>query len=209
MTTRTLAIGALVIAAIAAAIAIGGPLGLGAGLAIASGARALSGRGWLRTADDAGLSAALGGAVCGALALGGALALSEPIAGATGRGVEWSTLPVVRGSVTQALTLAVLVIAIAAAAELGLRRGLLELVADRLRARGLGPAPAAAAAIACAALVEAAIAPLDGDRLGIALTSAGLGLIYVGAGRRLGASLSARLVFEVGAVALQALRLVG
>ena len=51
--------------------------------------------------------------------------------------------------------------------------------------------------------------PFDGDRAGIAVTSVGLGIVYVGAGRRIGASATARVVFEVGAVVLQALRLVG
>jgi hypothetical protein len=151
-----------------------------------------------------------GGALVGALALALALVLAAPVADVAARSVEWSTLPVVRGSALQAVTLA----------RGGDRRG-----AGRRtdaaagggsrrsrrpwRGAGRGPRGAAAGGVIAAAVLEAAIAPLPGARLGIAVTSAGFGVLYVGAGRRLGASLAARATFELGALALQALMLIG
>ena len=201
---------AFVVVAVAGGVAVGGPLGVGVVFAVATAARLVDGRGWFGAIDREARGAVVaGGALAGAVALALALAASGPLGDALGRGVEWSTAPVVRGSITQAATVALVVLAVAVAAELALRRWLLETLADALVRGGTGPTAAAAAALAAAALVEAAIAPFDGDRAGIAITSAGLGVIHVAAGRRVAAPLAARLVFEVGAVVLQALRLVG
>ncbi|MBK7073332.1 MAG: hypothetical protein IPH44_13615 [Myxococcales bacterium] len=207
---RTLARAALTLGAVAGGVAVGGPFGIGLALALATALRMLDGAGWWRPADrDARAEVIGGGALVGALALLLALALSAPIADATARSVEWSTLPVVRGSALQAVTLAAVVVAVALAAELTLRRWWLEAVAAGLGRAGVGRIGAVAGGVVAAAALEAAIAPLPGDRLGVAVHGAGLGLIYVGAGRRLGASLAARVVFEVGALALQALMLIG
>lgn len=207
---RTLTRGALALGAVAGGVAVGGPFGIGLALALATALRMLDGAAWWRAADrDARAEVIGGGALVGALALLLALALSAPIADATARSVEWSQLPVVRGSALQAATLAAVVIAVALAAELTLRRWWLEAVAAALGTAGVGRVGAIAGGVVAAAALEAAIAPLPGDRLGVAIYGAGLGVIYVGAGRRLGASLAARVVFEVGALALQALLLVG
>lgn len=210
VTVRTLARGALALGAVAGGVAVGGPFGIGLALALATALRMLDGAAWWRAADrDARAEVIGGGALVGALALLLALALSAPIADATARSVEWSQLPVVRGSALQAATLAAVVIAVALAAELTLRRWWLEAVAAALGTAGVGRVGAIAGGVVAAAALEAAIAPLPGDRLGVAIYGAGLGVIYVGAGRRLGASLAARVAFEVGALALQALLLVG
>ena len=207
--TRTIAIGGLAIAAVIAGVAVGGGFGIGLAFAIATAARMVAGQAWFEAADrDARLAVIGGGAVAGAIALGAALVVSAPLADAVGRGVEWSTMPVVRGSILQALTVALIVAAVAVAAELTLRRWLLELVATTLERAGAARGLAIAGGLAAAAIVEAAIMPFDGDRVGIAVTSAGLGVLYLAAGRRIGASVAARLGFEVGAVVLQALRLV-
>lgn len=210
VTARTVARGALTLGAVAGGVAVGGPFGIGVALALATGLRMLDGTTWWRAADrDARAEVLGGGALVGALALLLALALSAPIADATARSVEWSTLPVVRGSALQAATLAAVVIAVALAAELTLRRWWLEAVAATLGQAGVGRVGAVAGGVVAAAALEAAIAPWPGDRLGVAVHGIGLGVIYVGAGRRLGASLAARVVFEVGALALQALMLIG
>ena len=207
---RTTVVGALVLAAVIAGTLVGGVLGLGLAFLIATAARMLDGKGWWVAADrDARGTVMLLGALAGAAALVAALALSTPLADSLSRGVEWSTAPVVRGSIVQTATIAVLLVAISGAAELTFRRWLLDWVADGLAGQGTGRKLATAVGVAAAALVEAAIVPVDGDRVGIAITSVGLGLIYVAAGRRVGASISARVVFEVGALLLQALRLVG
>jgi hypothetical protein len=188
----------------------GRPFGIGLALALATALGVLDGAGWWRPADrDARAEVIGGGALVGALALLLALALSAPIADATARSVEWSTLPVVRGSALQAVTLAAAAVAVALAAERALRRWWREAVAAGLGRAGVGRIGAVAGGVVAAAALEAALAPLPGDRLGVAVHGAGLGLIYVGAGRRLGASLAARVVFEVGALALQALMLIG
>lgn len=210
VTTRSLTRGALALGAVAGGVAVGGPFGIGLALALATAVRMLAGVGWWRADDrDARAEVIGGGALVGALALALALALAAPIADATGRSVEWSTWPVVRGSALQAVTLAAVVIAVALAAELTLRRWWLEAVAAALGRAGVARGGAVAGGVVAAAVLEAAIAPLPGDRLGAAILGAGLGVIYVGAGRRVGASLAARVVFEVGALALQALMLIG
>lgn len=200
---------ALALGAVVGGVAVGGPLGIGLALALATALQLLDGAGWWWPADcDARAEVIGGGALVGALALALALVLAAPVADVAARSVEWSTLPVVRGSALQAVTLAAVVIAVALAAELTLRRWWLEAVAAALARGGAGPRGAAAGGVIAAA-VEAAIAPLPGARLGIAVTSAGFGVLYVGAGRRLGASLAARATFELGALALQALMLIG
>ncbi|MBK9031319.1 MAG: hypothetical protein IPL61_08275 [Myxococcales bacterium] len=175
-------------AAVIAAVAVGGPLGIGALFAIATVARLLDGRGWASAADrDARAAVTGGGAIVGAAALGLALLASAPVGDALRRGVEWSTLPVVRGSIARAATLALVIVAVAVAAELALRRWLLELVATALAGVGVASGVATACGIAAAAVVEAAVMPFAGARAGIAVTGVGLGILYVGAGRRIGA----------------------
>jgi len=200
---RRTVVPAVEVAAVIAAVALGGRLGIIVLLALASVALALRGRRWQAAEDgDRGSAWALaGGAVVGALALAGALAVSPAVLGATGAAVEWSTAPVVRGSAVQLAVAVVPAIALALAAELVFRRWLLERVAS--------PADG----VIVAAIVEAAVLPA-GDaggwgRLGTVLGSCGLGIVYGAAGGRVAASIGARVVFEIGALVVQALRLVG
>ena len=212
---RRTVVPAVEVAAVIAAVALGGRLGIIVLLALASVALALRGRRWQAAEDgDRGSAWALaGGAVVGALALAGALAVSPAVLGATGAAVEWSTAPVVRGSAVQLAVAVVPAIALALAAELVFRRWLLERVAAAVRAAGEPALLATAAGVIVAAIVEAAVLPA-GDaggwgRLGTVLGSCGLGIVYGAAGGRVAASIGARTVFEVGALVVQALRLVG
>lgn len=202
---------AVAAAGVVAGVIVGGPLGLAIAFGAATAANVVDGGTWLR-ADDGGAGrweAALGGAIVGALALGAALWMSAPIEDAAARGVEWSTLPIVRGSMGTAATLGLLVVAIAFAAELTMRRWWLERVAAWAERAGWSRGGAVAAGVVAAAVIEAAIAPSGGPRVGVAVTGVALGVIYVAAGQRVAASATARVVFELGALILQALRMIG
>ncbi|MEZ4398856.1 MAG: hypothetical protein R3B06_02465 [Kofleriaceae bacterium] len=208
--SRSLVPVALALVAVTVGAGLGGPFGVGAAFAIATAARLVAGQAWFGPADRDGLATQLiGGAVAGGAALGLALASSDAIGAVVGRGVEWSTLPVVRGSVISAATVALVVLAVTAAAELTLRRWLLEVVASALGRAGVTSSLADAGGVVAAAAAEAAIVPLPGARVGVFVTGVALGVIYLGAGRRLPAGLAARAGFEVTAVVLQALRLIG
>jgi hypothetical protein len=195
-----------------AAVLLGGKAGLILLLVVASVAMIIHGGGrrWFlpRDGDRGAAWSALGGAIVGAAALGGAWLLSPALLGATGHAVEWTTEPTVRGSIQ----LAVIVIAVTAtlglASELVFRRWLLDRVAGYVAARGEPRAVALVAGALAAAAIEAAVSPSGaGFRPGVALTSLGLGAIYVTSGGRLAASLTARLVFDVTAIIVQALQM--
>jgi hypothetical protein len=188
-----------------AAIALGGELGLITLLVVASIALALHGGGgrWFASRDgDRGAAwSALGGALVGAAGLAAAFLLSPA-------SVEWTTEPVVRGSIPLAATVALVALALAVAAELVFRRWLLDRVATYIVSRGEPRAVALVAGVLLAALIEAAVSPSGaGFRLGAFVTSLGLGAIYVTSGGRIAGSLTARVVFDVGAIIVQALRL--
>jgi hypothetical protein len=143
------------------------------------------------------------GAACGLVALLVSLVVATPVLQVGfGLVVQWSAFPEVRGSLAQAFTVAVLVVAVVAAQELIFRRWLIER-AFQLGASGSG-------AIGGAAAIEAMIGPGGfGARLGLAVTGIGLGLLYWRGGRRLGPPLAARLTFALGSLLLQALQLLG
>lgn len=170
-------------------------------LVVASLARWLRGRSWSELALGPSRSASLG-AVAGAIALVAAVLAGTPLVETvTGRAVIWTAFPVVRGNPTQLVAVAIYVAIAALAAELALRGWVVE------RALELGRSPALAVAIG--ALAEAMV--VDGDvvaRLGAAAFGAGLGWLYVAAGRSIAAPLCARLAFALGAVLLEALRLI-
>ena len=155
---------------------------------------------WIRGASfggppGAGPAPALLGLVVGAVALGLAIALAAPLVeGIAGRAVEWAQEPAMRGSLLFAIPAAILAAVGAVAFELAFRGW----VAPRAVSLGLGVVPA----ILVAALAEAAITP--GPRLGAFVLALGLGALWAGSGRRLGAPLACRLVFELGALALVA-----
>lgn len=173
--------------------------------AVASVARWVRGRSWAELVRGPSAFAGIG-AVAGLVALVLALAIGTPIVEAvTGRGVEWSTFPVVRGSGAQLFAVATVVGMSALAAELALRGWLvervLELGEDRSDVRAL--------AILVGAFAEAIVT--SGDitaRLGAAVFGAALGSMYVAGRRSIVAPICARLAFVLGALLLEGLRLV-
>ncbi|HUQ07160.1 MAG TPA: hypothetical protein VM261_31935 [Kofleriaceae bacterium] len=194
-----------------AAVILGGKIGLILLLVVASVAMIIHGGGrWFlpRDGDRGAAWSALGGAIVGAAALGGAWLLSPALLDATGHAVEWTTEPTVRGSISLAAIVALVTGTLALASELVFRRWLLDRIAGYVMARGEPRAVALVAGILVAAVIEAAVSPGGaGFRGGVAVTSLGLGAIYVTSGGRLAASLSARLMFDVGAIIVQALRM--
>jgi hypothetical protein len=144
------------------------------------------------------------GALAGVLAAGAAVVIGTPaIEALASRAVEWSSYPVVRGNATVFAMVALYVGATAVATELALRGWIVERVLE------LSPGPAILP-ILVGAFAEALITPGDlAARLGGGLFGAGLGWMYVASGRSVLAPVCARLVFELGIVLLQALRLVG
>ncbi len=171
-------------------------------LVVASISRWLRGRSWAEVIEGPALYAAVGVAA-GAAALALALAVSTPLVEAiTGQAVQWSTYPVVRGSAGTAVMIALVVGVGAIAAELVLRGWLVERVLE------LGGHPVLAVLVG--AIAEAALAEGDlGARLGAGVFGIGVGWIYVAGGRSVVAPICARLVFTLGALALETLRLVG
>lgn len=144
------------------------------------------------------------GALAGALALAAAVLAGGPAIELLGqRAIEWSSYPVVRGNVAVLVQVALYVAAASVAAELALRGWIVERVLE------LSPGPPALPVLA-GALAEALITPGDvAARLGGALFGAGLGWIYVATGRSVLAPICARLVFELGLVSLEAMRVIG
>lgn len=167
---------------------------------VASVSRWARGRGWDETVRGSKYTAL--GALCGVVALVLALAIGTPIVELTGRAVEWSQYPIVRGSGSQLFAVTALVAVSAVAGELALRGWIVE------RALELGARPMLAVAIG--AVAEGVLWPGDlASRLGAAMFGAGLGWLYVASGRTAGASISARVLFQLGALVLEGLRLVG
>lgn len=190
-------------AVIAAAIAsVWWPVPALIGLVVAGTASRLArGRRWSEPgAHVRGLVPA--GAALGLAALGLALVVATPVVeGATARAVEWSKDAIVRGSVAALVTVAMLVIAQAVAAELVFRRWILDRVHDA-GARG-------GVAVVIAAIAEGATAGGHlGARLGAVALGAGLGLVYLGAGRRLAPAIACRVTFEVGVLVALSARIV-
>lgn len=144
------------------------------------------------------------GAVAGAAALVGALVAGTPVVEAMGqRAIEWSSYPVVRGNFGLFAMVAAFVAATAVATELALRGWIVERVLE------LSPGPPVLPVIV-GALAEALVTPGDvAARIGGGFFGAGLGWIYVASGRSVVAPLCARLVFQLGVLLLEALRLVG
>lgn len=199
----------LQLVAIVGAVALGGKVAVVVLLAAGTIVLALRRGRWIARQDgDAGAAwAALGGAVVGAAALAGAWWMSPAVLDVTGRTVEWTTEPVVRGSVGIAATVMAVTLALGVAAECIFRRWILDDVAAWVVSRGEPRQVALAAGVLVAAMIEAAVSPAGGGpRIGTFLGSLGLGAVYVASGGRLAASLGARLAFELGALLLQAMR---
>ena len=170
-------------------------------IVVATLARLVRGRSWGELMRPGG---ALVATVAGLAALGLAVVLGTPLVEhLTDRGVEWSRFPIVRGDAGQLVVVLLVVAATTAAIELALRGWLVERVLELSRAP-------AVLAILVGAVAEAAL--VDGGltaRLGGGVFGCGLGWIYVASGRNLAAPLCARLAFQLGAVVLEWLRLVG
>lgn len=171
-------------------------------LVVASISLWLRGRSWAHVIHGPALHAAIG-AAAGVAALMLALGVSTPLVEAiTDQAVQWSMYPIVRGSPGAALTVALVVGVSAVAAELVLRGWLVERVLELGGHRVL--------AILTGAIAEALIADGDlGMRIGAGLFGIAMGWMYVAGGRSVAAPVCARLVFSLGAVVLEALRVVG
>jgi hypothetical protein len=173
------------------------------------------GRSWADVLRGPSLYAAVG-AAAGITALLLALALGTPLVESlTGGAVQWSMYPIVRGSTHAALTVAMLVAVGAVASELVLRGWLVERVLE------LGGPPVLAVltgAFAEALLVfpvsqqDPGALMIGGDltaRIGAGVFGIALGWMYLAAGRSALAPMMARITFSLGALALEAFRLVG
>ena len=172
-------------------------------LAIASASRWLRRRSWDELVPAGGGRAAAS-AAAGLAALAIALVAGAPFVEAmTGRGVEWSAFPIVRGNPAQLALVAMIVIAMAIANELALRGWIVE------RVRELSPGPAVLPVLV-GAIAEAVVTRGDlAVRIGAGVFGVGLGWIYVAAGRSVVAPICARIAFGLGAVVLESLRMIG
>jgi hypothetical protein len=152
----------------------------------------------------AGPEAALIGVAVGAASLLAAVVVAGPaLEGVLGSAIEWSREPAALGGMQGAIAVAVLVAAGAVAAELAFRGW----VAPRVVA--LWPRGGAVGAVLVAAAAEAlVIGGSMGERIGVFAVGCGLGALWAGSGRRIGAGLACRLVFEIGAVVLVAVGVV-
>lgn len=174
--------------------------------AVASVSRWVRGRSWAELFDGPDGDVRRGGAI-GVVALVLALVAGTPVVEAvTAQAVQWSTFPIVRGSIPQLCAVAVLVVAAEAAMELALRGWIVDRVLELAR-------PGIAAnvlAVAVGGLGEALVT--DGGivaRAGAAIFGLGLGTLYVTSGRRATLPMCARLAFALGALLLEGLQLIG
>jgi hypothetical protein len=177
-------------------------------LVVASLSRYLRRRSWAEAFRGGAFYVAIG-AAAGVVALGLAFAAGTPVVESlTGHAVEWSTFPIVRGSGQQLFVVLVLVGVSAIAAELVLHGWILERVLELGSPTAFRGGPMLP--ILVAAFAEAILTPGDlAVRIGAGAFGAGLGWMYVGGGRSLLAPTCARLAFQVGAVVLEAMRIVG
>ena len=171
-------------------------------LAVASVAMWLRGKSWARVLKGPAWRAGFG-ALAGFFALAIALLVATPLLQAiTDDAIQWSMYPVVRGSSQQALLVAIVVGALALATELVLRG----FVVDLLLELRLSPA----VAVLAGALGDAVLAEGGGTaRIGAAIFGVALGWMFVASRRSVVAPLCARLAFVLGALALEAAKLVG
>jgi hypothetical protein len=175
-------------------------------LAVASVTLWLRGKSWALVVKGPALYAAIG-AAAGLAALVLALVVATPLLeGVTDAAVQWSMYPVARGSAAQAIMVAIVVGVGALAAELVLRGFIVETVLDLAGHRH----GARVLAIVTGAIAEVLLS--EGDvamRIGAGVFGLGLGWMYIAGGRSVVAPLCARLVFSLGAVALEALQWIG
>lgn len=164
---------------------------------------------WVRDASftgppGAGPEPALVGVVVGVASLLAAVTVAGPALEAiAGRAIEWTREPAARGGMQAVIAVTVLAAAGAIAAELAFRGWLAP------RVLGLWPGGGRLGAVVIAALTEAAVVSGSlGERAGVLAMGCGLGALWAGSGQRVAPGLACRLVFEVGAVVLVAMRVV-
>ncbi|MGE0867351.1 MAG: CPBP family glutamic-type intramembrane protease [Kofleriaceae bacterium] len=160
-------------------------------------------RSWSERVSGGAMHVAIGGGA-GLVALVVALVAGAPfVEQISDRAVQWSVFPVVRGNAGQLAIVMVYVTVAAIAAELALRGWIVERILE------LSPG-AAVLPVVCGALAEALVTPGEPvTRLGAACFGFGLGWIYVASGRSVVAPICARAVFQIGAVVLESLRVIG
>ena len=171
-------------------------------LVLATISKWIRGRDWAEVVHGGWFAAGIGAAV-GLVALLLALVIGTPVIEAlANRAVEWSQWPIVRGSTMQAVVVCMIVVASAFAAELALRGW----IVDRLLELSPGPPvlPVLTGAIAEALVTPGSVAV----RIGAGLFGIGLGTLYVAGKRSCVAPIVARIAFSLGAVVIEALRLV-
>ncbi len=171
-------------------------------LAAASLSMWARGRSFAHVTKGPPLYAAIGLAA-GLVGLGCAVVVGTPLVErVTDQAVQWSMYPIVRGSATAFSTIALLVGLGAIAAELVLRGWIVERV---LELRG-NPV----LAVLVGAFAEALVS--DGDvtaRIGAGIFGIAMGWMYIAGGRSVTAPMLARLAFSLGALGLEAMRVVG
>lgn len=172
-------------------------------VAVASVSRWLRRRSWGEVARGGAYHAAIGATV-GLVGLAVAVLVGTPVIETVGqRGIEWSEHPIVRGNLTVAAIVMLQAAVVALATELALRGWIVERMLE------LSPGPPVLP-IFVGALAEAILMPGDlAARFGAGFFALGLGWLYVAGGRSVVAPICARVIFQVGVVVLEALRLVG
>jgi hypothetical protein len=171
-------------------------------LVVASIAMWLRKRSWGTVLHGPPVLVALG-AAAGLVGLALAIVVGTPLVeSATEQAVQWSTYPIVRGSVRTFAVVALLAGVSALVGELAVRGCLL----DYLLERRVPPA----IAIGAGALIDAVIASGGVPaRLGAGVFGIAMGWMFVAAGRSALPGVCARVAFAVGALALEALQIVG
>lgn len=139
----------------------------------------------------------LGGVLAGIVAL----AVAAPLFGAFRvTAVEWWLVPAASGDAAQLVLALAYSIVTAVALELAVRGWILERVWE------LSPGPPALPIATAAALEALVLGGPAASMIGAALFGIGLGVLYVGAGRSVLASIAARATFATGAIVVEVLR---
>jgi len=164
--------------------------------------RCARGRSWGEIAGPAAGYSKIS-AVVGVAALAVAVLAGTPLVEAVlDRAIVWSTYPVVRGSAHNLLVVTLIVTLVAVCAELVFHGWIVERVIELGGARVV--------AVLAGAVAEALVTPGDlASRIGSGVFGLGLGWMYLAGGRSVRATVPARVVFQVGAVVLESLRVIG
>lgn len=149
-------------------------------------------RSWRELVATGGAMRALGlGVAAGAVAV----AVATPAIGAFQvTALDWWVRPALQGDAARIASACGVLLATAIAMELALRGWII------VRMLELSPGPPGLP-VAVAALAEAFVTPGPlASRLGVALFSAGLGILFIGCGRNVLAPIAARCTFVIGSV---------